>query len=86
MSADIRICKKCLLREIDEAGFFKNMYDYIAHLDEEEKTPDVEYEERLAACKACDRLLSGMCQVCGCYVELRAALKIRHCPDVHPKW
>ena len=30
MDGNTRICKKCLLREMDEAGFFQNMYDYIA--------------------------------------------------------
>ena len=29
MDGNTRICKKCLLREMDEAGFFQNMYDYI---------------------------------------------------------
>ena len=28
MDGNTRICKKCLLREMDEAGFFQNMYDY----------------------------------------------------------
>ena len=32
MDGNTRICKKCLLREMDEAGFFQNMYDYIARI------------------------------------------------------
>ena len=86
MDQNTRICKKCLLRETDEAGFFQNLYDYIAHLPKEDKVPEEEYEQRISICKSCDQLLSGMCRICGCYVEMRAAMKVRHCPDLHPKW
>ena len=86
MDSAARICKKCLLRDMDEAGIFQNMYDYIARLDEEDKVPDEEYERRLGKCRECEQLLSGMCRVCGCYVEMRAAMKVRHCPGIHPLW
>lgn len=42
------------------------------------------YEKRLAICKECDFLNAGTCLECGCYVELRAAAKISHCP--YKKW
>lgn len=86
MDSAARICKKCLLREMDEAGFFQNMYTYIQNLDPEDKVSNPEYEQRLMKCKQCDQLLSGMCRVCGCYVEMRAAMKVRHCPAIHPQW
>ena len=44
MDGNTRICKKCLLREMDEAGFFQNMYDYIARIPADDKTPEEEYE------------------------------------------
>ena len=72
MDGNTRICKKCLLREMDEAGFFQNMYDYIARIPADDKTPEEEYERRLSICKECEKLLSGMCRMCGCYVEMRA--------------
>ena len=25
-------------------------------------------------------------RICGCYVEMRAAIIHRHCPDIHPRW
>ena len=53
MDGNTRICKKCLLREMDEAGFFQNMYDYIARIPAEDKTPEEEYERRLSICKEC---------------------------------
>ncbi|MDY3745248.1 MAG: DUF6171 family protein [Lachnospiraceae bacterium] len=37
-------------------------------------------------CRQCDRLLNGMCRICGCFVEMRAAIKVKSCPDVVPKW
>ena len=72
MDGNTRICKKCLLREMDEAGFFQNMYDYIARIPADDKTPEEEYELRLSIC------------MCGCYVEMRAAIALRDCPG--KKW
>lgn len=62
------------------------MYDYIANLNPEDKVTDEQYEQRLLMCRQCEHLLSGMCRKCGCYVEMRAAMKIRHCPDVPGRW
>ena len=84
MDGNTRICKKGLLREMDEAGFFQNMYDYIARIPADDKTPEEEYERRLSICKECEKLLSGMCRMCGCYVEMRAAIALRDCPG--KKW
>ena len=66
MDGNTRICKKCLLREMDEAGFFQNMYDYIARIPADDKTPEEEYERRLSICKECEKLLSGMCRMWRC--------------------
>ena len=33
-----------------------------------------------------ERLMSGMCRLCGCFVELRAVQKVRKCPDLPAKW
>lgn len=42
------------------------------------------YQRRLSICKECEKLLSGMCRMCGCYVEMRAAIALRDCPG--KKW
>ena len=81
-----RQCKRCLLREMDEASYFKNMYEYIQHLPAEDKVPDEEYERRLSLCKECDSLLQGMCRICGCYVEMRAVMRVRGCPQTPSRW
>ena len=62
------------------------MYVYISNLPEEDRTPEEEYERRLSKCRECDHLLSGMCRICGCFVEMRAAIVVRHCPDSTPEW
>lgn len=79
-------CRKCLLKDMPEATYFKNLYDYIAGLDEDLKADSAEYERRLSLCKECDNLMSGMCRICGCYVELRAVIAKQACPDIEKKW
>lgn len=81
-----RFCKKCLLHDIKEDIYFKNMYEYIDNLDEEIKTNDKEYERRLSLCKECEKLMKGMCRSCGCFVEMRAAVYSNHCPDIKKYW
>ena len=86
MEKNTRVCKKCLLRDMGEAEAFENMYQYIANLSPEDKVSDEEYEQRLLICRQCSHLLSGMSGKSGCYEEMRAAMKVRHCPDVPGRW
>ena len=72
MNQPKRFCKKCLLEDIAEEDFLRNMRQYIRGLDEEIKTESQEYQRRLAFCKECDSLINGMCRICGCFVEYRA--------------
>lgn len=79
-------CRKCLLRDMDWTEYFRNMREYIRSLPAEDKVSDEEYERRLAACRTCEWLLEGMCRICGCYVEMRAAMKVRSCPQTPDHW
>lgn len=80
-------CKKCLLLEAGENQSFEEVRDYIHNLDDSLKVSDEIYKKRLSYCKACDHLISGMCLKCGCYVEIRAVLKNKSCPDFdNRKW
>lgn len=80
-----RQCKRCLTREMaDSEEVFLNLMEYIDNLDTDIRTEESQYEARLGVCKSCDLLLSGMCRACGCYVELRAAMKKNSCP--YKKW
>lgn len=75
-----RRCYKCLLREMDEEAYMKQLHRCIELLDRDVKTAEEIYKGRLSLCKQCDYLEAGTCQACGCYVELRAAVKKSHCP------
>ena len=79
-----RICKKCLIRDMDRSEYFENLYAYIENLDEDIKVNDKLYEERLAFCKDCELLADGMCRACGCFVELRAVIRKNACP--YDRW
>ena len=81
MEGNERRCKKCLLREMaDGVKIYESVRRMIEDLSDEERASEPVREERLALCKECDRLLEGMCTACGCYVELRAAMKEKDCP------
>ena len=81
-----RYCRKCLLDKIFQDDEYKNMQDYINSIDSYIKTEAKEYERRLNICKKCDNLINGMCRICGCFVEMRAAVKKNYCPDVEKNW
>lgn len=80
-----RFCKKCLTRDmIDKDKYFKTLQELIDNLSSDIKTEKTLYEKRLNTCLECERLIDGMCNACGCYVELRAAKKDSRCP--YKKW
>lgn len=79
-----RTCRKCLLYEMDQGDYFRNLYAYIDRLDPDIKAGEKLYRDRLSICKECELLLDGMCRTCGCFVELRAAVKENICP--YERW
>ncbi len=74
-----RICRRCLLREMD-GSYFDSIYKYIESIPQEQKASRDEYALRLAKCKGCAYLQNGMCAQCGCFVEVRAAKAKMKCP------
>ena len=79
-------CRKCLLSEWDDEALYQSILEYIAAIPPENKTDPQEYERRLGICKTCNHLINGMCTVCGCYVELRAAKKEQRCAKDDEFW
>ena len=79
-------CKRCLLRDMDEEETLRSVNRLVEDLLEEDRVSEEVYTERLASCEGCEQLFRGMCRLCGCYVELRAALRVRRCPMVPPRW
>lgn len=86
MSEGLRVCKRCLLREQSGEEYMQKLENYIAGLDEEDRVSQEIYEKRLIICSDCENLMQGMCRLCGCFVELRASLRVRKCPSVPAKW
>ena len=81
----LRQCKRCLTRELaGQEQVYATVREYIENLDIDLKVEDFLYEDRLSVCKECEMLLQGMCRSCGCYVEMRAAMKKNNCP--RKKW
>ncbi|NLZ67633.1 MAG: hypothetical protein GX903_01345 [Spirochaetales bacterium] len=76
-------CKRCLLEEANIKAY-QEVKHHIALIKTEERCDDICYQKRLLLCKACDKLSSGTCLSCGCYVELRASRTLLHCPN--KKW
>ena len=80
-------CKRCLLLQAAEEDTYRDIQEQIGKIAPEEKAEAELYDKRLAACRECDQLLSGVCMKCGCYVEFRAAFKAMKCPNVkNRKW
>ena len=83
---DSKPCRKCLLSEMNETAFFETVQQYIDSIPPHEKTPKDEYLRRLVLCKNCEYLTNGMCVLCGCYVEVRAAKAWQHCVNGKGVW
>ena len=73
-------CKRCLLREMNDSTLYERIRRTIESIPESQKCSSKEYEKRLQMCRQCDRLLGGICRVCGCFVEVRAVREKEHCP------
>lgn len=79
-------CRRCLLSELDESELYKSIMQKIELMDSSIRADDSIYALRLERCKACDKLTNGMCALCGCFIELRAAGRDSFCPDTHNRW
>ncbi|HBM31731.1 MAG TPA: hypothetical protein DHW32_04425 [Ruminococcaceae bacterium] len=79
-------CRRCLLQDIDESQLMEAIQQRIAALPASQRASAEDYAARLSECRMCDFLVSGTCQKCGCYVELRAAKRSAYCPHEKPRW
>ncbi|MGI5893753.1 MAG: DUF6171 family protein [Candidatus Merdivicinus sp.] len=80
------ICRRCLLKDMGDDEYYRTIAEYVQELSPSIKTPEKIYADRLQQCRDCANLINGMCRLCGCFVELRAAKKINSCPDSPPRW
>ena len=59
-----RVCKRCLLRELD-GTYFQSIYEYIQNLPPQWKADQETYAHRLALCKACGHLVTACASCAG---------------------
>ena len=76
-------CKRCSMQDILSFEQIKaQIPEYLETVDEDERVTDEQYKTRLAFCFECEGLAFGvMCKYCGCFVQMRALNKHRHCPS-----
>lgn len=79
-----KICTRCLLKDFSREQYEKIIVEGIQALPPEELVSDATISERLGICKECEKINQGTCLACGCYVEIRAAMKKGSCP--YRKW
>lgn len=80
------VCRRCLLFEADAGGVYETIRRRIAQLPDDARAADSEYQRRLDRCRTCDALVNGLCTICGCFTELRAAKSAMHCPHPSQYW
>lgn len=87
IGASAERCRRCLLRDMmDENDYYQSVVFYRATMPKKKRTPDREYEARVAVCRECGSLENGTCRLCGCFVEMRAARIDIHCPKPDAAW
>lgn len=80
------VCRRCLLQDMTDGEYYRTVSEYVNSLDDAVRTPPQEYEARLASCRQCGQLVNGMCALCGCFVEVRAAKRQNRCARDSRVW
>lgn len=81
-----KICKRCLIDELDYDETYEQVKRLIASLPPESRVSEEVYRSRLDICRQCDELENGICGKCGCFVELRAIKPLMYCASEDKKW
>lgn len=80
-------CPRCLLGDVPGGEeLAAKLGEWLAVIPDGQRADDETVRARLAACRECPHLADGLCGLCGCYVELRAARRSQRCPDLPPRW
>lgn len=75
-----RACRICELQKQLPGNTAEYINRFIAVIPPKERADKELYEARLRQCETCDKLSQVTCLSCGCYVQMRAAVKEQHCP------
>lgn len=76
-------CKRCSMEELLSFEEIKaKIPEFLTTVDEDSRVSVEEYAFRLNLCFECEGLVFGVtCKYCGCFVQIRALNKLRHCPS-----
>jgi hypothetical protein len=72
------------LKDYSKEVYDRLIVEGLKALPEEDLTTGDVTAARLNVCRECEKINQGTCLACGCYVEIRAALKNGKCP--YNKW
>ena len=86
MEKETMRCRKCLLEETEDKNLYEKIRRTVEQMDPDVRVGEDKYRHRLEQCRQCEKLLAGMCLVCGCFVEIRAANKHSYCPGEGHFW
>ena len=73
-------CTRCLLKDYSKEVYERLIVEGLKALPAEDIADGEVTAARLSVCQVCEKLNQGTCLACGCYVEIRAALKTGKCP------
>lgn len=84
---ETRSCKHCLLRDDpNQTDMHRVVTEYIDSMSADSRADMDTVNARLEICASCAYLMSGVCSLCGCFVEVRAAKRLTSCPAVPSLW
>ena len=78
--SEAKPCRKCLLSDMKNSDLMEVIRKGVDGISMKDRAEEKDYQKRLNLCRSCDNLISGTCLSCGCYVEIRAAIKTGRCP------
>ena len=79
-------CKRCTYLNMSDEDYDRYIRRILAGMKPREKVNEDVYRARLASCSTCVHLQNGVCGMCGCFVELRAAGISSDCPMRKREW
>ena len=79
-------CLRCLLEDMDSDSYAAGIISYIKNVPADRRVSEEIYQQRLNACRECDKLINGMCLECGCYVQIRALKPAAECASPRKRW
>ena len=86
MAASGEPCIPCQRTGLSDREYEVVLKNYLENMDEDMKTPEPAYRERMSSCSRCEFLRNGICRLCGCFAALRAAKTHNRCADTPSRW